>query len=136
MLTYFELASKVICPTLRAMVAYKLIKNHNFTQKEVANKLGIKQQAISNYMRGLRGHMGYLSERLSKTEKAIAWTDRIVLYIINEREKVDPIDITILLTEACNDILKSRAICEILPNELVCTVCKQQPINCPYTLKV
>ncbi|MGB9729672.1 MAG: transcriptional regulator [Thermoprotei archaeon] len=136
MLTYFEFASKVICPTLRAMIAHKLIKDYNFTQKEVADKLGIKQQAISNYMRGIRGRMGYLSERLSKTEKVIMWSEHIVQYIINERDKVDPIDITILLAEACNDILKSRVICEILPNELVCTVCKQQSVNCPYTIKV
>jgi predicted transcriptional regulator len=134
MLTYFEFAAKVICPTLRAMVAHKLIKDHNFTQKEVANIFGLKQQAISNYVRGIRGHMKYLSERLSKTEKAIMWAEKITQYIISEKDKIEATNVTMLFAEACDDILRSRVICNILYDELVCVICKQQPINCPYKI--
>lgn len=97
------------------------MKGEYFTQKEVAEIFGLKQQAISNYIRGIRGHMKYLSERITQ-------------YIINERDKVKPIDITMLFAEACDDILRSRVVCEVLYDELICTICKQQPINCPYKI--
>ncbi len=100
----------------------------------MAEIFGLKQQAISNYIRGIRGHMKYLSERLSKTERTIMWAERITQYIINERDKVKPIDITMLFAEACDDILRSRVVCEVLYDELICTICKQQPINCPYKI--
>jgi len=102
------------------MIAHRLIKNYNFTQKEVADIFGLKQQAISNYIRGIRGHMKYLSERLSKTERAVMWAEKITQYIINERNKIEPANVTMLFAEACDDILRSRVVCDILYDELVC----------------
>lgn len=54
MKTVFEVLSQEVLPTMRAMVAKKLIEN-GFSQKQVADRLGLSQPAISQYKRDLRG---------------------------------------------------------------------------------
>jgi hypothetical protein len=128
MLTPFEVAAKVICPTLRASVAYKLVKEHRFTQQEVAKKLGLKQQAVSNYIRGLRGSM----KRISEIEEVARWVERITQSIIEGAEQPD---VRVLLVEACEDLLGSQALCEILADEPICSKCTHQISNCPLIVR-
>lgn len=51
-----ELTSKVVLPSLRSLMARELIDTHGFTQKEVADILGITQASVSHYLRGKRGN--------------------------------------------------------------------------------
>lgn len=55
MKTVFEVVSQEVLPCVRALVAKKLIEN-GYSQKKVAEKLGLSQPAISQYKRDLRGH--------------------------------------------------------------------------------
>jgi len=54
MKTVFEVVSQEVLPCMRALVAKKLIEN-GFSQKQVADRLGLSQPAISQYKRDLRG---------------------------------------------------------------------------------
>ena len=54
MKTVFEVLSQEVLPTMRSMIAKKLIEN-GFSQKQVADRLGLSQPAISQYKRDLRG---------------------------------------------------------------------------------
>ena len=51
-----ELMGIEILPTVRAMVAKKLIDTYGLSQKQAAEKLGTTQPAISQYKRNLRGY--------------------------------------------------------------------------------
>ena len=42
-------------PCLRSQIAKKLLEN-GFSQKQVADRLGLSQPAISQYKKNLRGH--------------------------------------------------------------------------------
>jgi hypothetical protein len=44
-----------ILPAIRKEFAKALIKNHDLTQKKVADKLGITEAAVSRYLSGKRG---------------------------------------------------------------------------------
>jgi len=54
MRTVYEVVSQEVLPCLRALVAKKLIEG-GFSQKQVADRLGLSQPAISQYKRDLRG---------------------------------------------------------------------------------
>lgn len=49
-----EIIVKLI-PSLRASIARELIDNYNMSQAEVAEKLGVSQPAVSQYLRNIRG---------------------------------------------------------------------------------
>ena len=44
-----------VVPIIRKEFAKKLIEEHNFNQRKVADKLGITESAISRYLSGKRG---------------------------------------------------------------------------------
>ncbi len=50
----FEVMAQDVLPTVRAMIAKRLLDN-GFPQQEIANKLGLTQPAISQYKKGARG---------------------------------------------------------------------------------
>ena len=52
---YCETVSKLLLPTIRALIARNLMENHKMTQQEAAAKLCVTQSAISQYRRNLRG---------------------------------------------------------------------------------
>ena len=63
-----------VVPIIRKEFAKSLIKNHNFTQREVADKLGITEAAVSRYISGKRGAIeitdnGILKEIERSTER-------------------------------------------------------------------
>ena len=51
-----ELISNAVIPKLRSMIALKLINQHHLTQNQVAEKMGLTQAAVSNYLRKTRGN--------------------------------------------------------------------------------
>ena len=44
-----------ILPTVRALIAKKMISEYGYTQKQIAEKMGLTQPAVSQYKRSLRG---------------------------------------------------------------------------------
>ena len=54
-----------VLPVIRKEFAKNLIKNHNFSQKQTAKKLGITEAAVSRYMSGKRGTLDILDGRIS-----------------------------------------------------------------------
>lgn len=63
---YCEIVVGEVLPALRALITNELMKNYNLTQQQVANKLGLTQPAISQYMKYLRGENG---KKLQKNKK-------------------------------------------------------------------
>jgi predicted transcriptional regulator len=63
---YCEIVVGEVLPALRALIANELMKNYNLTQQQVANKLGLTQPAISQYIKYLRGENG---KKLQKNKK-------------------------------------------------------------------
>ncbi len=57
MKAFCEMASKVIIPAVRALIALMLIEKFSMTQVEIARRLGITQPAISYYMHSRRGKL-------------------------------------------------------------------------------
>ena len=55
MLAPCEIAVKCVLPSVRAMIAEKLVNKHNLNQAEAAKLLGVSQPAISLYCRKIRG---------------------------------------------------------------------------------
>ncbi|MBI2971326.1 MAG: helix-turn-helix domain-containing protein [Candidatus Aenigmarchaeota archaeon] len=56
MKTQCEVVVNDILPGLRAAVSRELIVQYNMNQSEVAERLGVSQPAISQYLRKLRGN--------------------------------------------------------------------------------
>jgi hypothetical protein len=65
-----EVVVKDVLPAIRAMLVKELIEHHRLSQVEVAQKLGITQPAVSQYLRMLRG-AGRSSALLKSIEKHI-----------------------------------------------------------------
>jgi len=55
MKSFFEMLVQDILPTARSLIAKKLISDYGLSQKQVAEKLGITQPAISQYNKSIRG---------------------------------------------------------------------------------
>ena len=57
MINPYEIISKSALPALRAMIARRLQERYDFTQQEIAERLGVTQASVSNYTRKTRGVM-------------------------------------------------------------------------------
>jgi predicted transcriptional regulator len=66
---YCEIVVGEVLPSLRALITNELMKNYDLTQQQVADKLGLTQPAISQYMKYLRGENG---KKLQKNKKLMA----------------------------------------------------------------
>lgn len=53
-----EVVARYVLPIFRSLVAKELIEKYNFTQLQVAEKLGTTQAAISQYVHSKRGYKG------------------------------------------------------------------------------
>ncbi|MEM2911675.1 MAG: XRE family transcriptional regulator [Candidatus Bathyarchaeia archaeon] len=53
-----ESVGHLVVPLIKAYIAKELIDNYHFTQVEVAEKLGITQAAVSQYLHQKRGLKG------------------------------------------------------------------------------
>ncbi|RLI37820.1 transcriptional regulator [Candidatus Bathyarchaeota archaeon] len=53
-----ETTARYLLPIFRALIAKELIERYNFTQVEVAEKLGTTQAAVSQYIQSKRGYGG------------------------------------------------------------------------------
>jgi hypothetical protein len=61
-----------VVPIIRKEFAKNLIKNHDLTQRKVANKLGITEAAVSRYVSGKRGLLEISDDEILKEIKESA----------------------------------------------------------------
>ncbi len=68
-----EISARYVIPAVRLMIAKKLIEEHNLTQSEVAELLGVTQPSISHYLNSKRGIK--TAKILSKCKKIRDYVD-------------------------------------------------------------
>lgn len=62
-----EVVAKRVLPTIRATLVKDLVKRHGLSQVQVAEKLGITQPAVSQYLSSTRG-ASYVKGFLKKSD--------------------------------------------------------------------
>lgn len=72
--TYCEIFTRYVLPSIRALIAEKLVNEYGYTQWSAAKKLGVSQALINHYLYGKRG---------AKLFKALK-NDEYVMGIIND----------------------------------------------------
>jgi predicted transcriptional regulator len=61
-----------VLPVIRREFARNMIENHKFTQKKVAQKMGLTEAAVSRYVSGKRGNSDILDgEVLEEITKSV-----------------------------------------------------------------
>lgn len=119
-----ELIVNEILPAIRSITAKKLIEDYGFSQKKVADLMGLTQPAVSQYKRNLRG---YKVEVLTKNPDVLKtlniMIERIATGISMEEQILQFRDI-------CKMLYKSGVICEMHKREepglekcKICTGC-------------
>ncbi|MCP8316219.1 MAG: helix-turn-helix domain-containing protein [archaeon] len=107
MIVPYEMVYKTAIPTLRAMIARRLIEDYGLTQEEVAKKLEITQAAVSYYIKGKRAIM----LRLDDVDE--------IRYIMNEmadllfKGEINRKEFRFRLTEVCDYIRESKLLCDL-----------------------
>ncbi len=92
--TYCEIFTRYMLPSIKALIAKKLINEYGYTQWSAAKRLGVSQALINHYIHGKRG---------VKLFKALE-SDESIMSIIN-------------------DIAKSIAMGKASAGEMVCELC-------------
>jgi predicted transcriptional regulator len=128
MLTPYEVVAGRVCPAVRGIVAKKLLK-HKMTQREAAQRLGLTQQAVSNYSLGSRG----LAKYLGKIKTIDKLTDELVGAVLDGK---DEIRVTLMLSRICDYILSSRIVCSHVKPDACCPLCMRKPKECKMRLIV
>ncbi|NWG09114.1 MAG: helix-turn-helix domain-containing protein [Nitrososphaerales archaeon] len=107
MIVPYEMVYKVAIPTIRSMIAKKLVEDYNLTQEEVAKRLDITQAAVSYYIKGKRAVMLKLDhvDEIQDLTNEIA--DLLFMGEISRRE------IRYRVTELCDCIRGSKLLCEV-----------------------
>lgn len=105
---YCETVSKLLLPTLRALIAKELMEKHKLTQQDAAIKLGVTQSAISQYRRALRG----------SNIKSIENDNEIVKEIENISKKIalnelNPLEALNDFCNICKKVRKRKILCNI-----------------------
>ncbi len=93
-----------VVPIIRKEFAKSLIENHDLTQREVADKLGITEAAVSRYISGKRGALKItdndILEEIKKSAKRIVKDNSTsvieeicrICRILKSREFIDDIN--------------------------------------------
>ena len=124
MLLPFEIIHRSAVPTIRYMVASKLIKEYNMTQNEAANILGVTQAAISNYYRRTRATVINFSDNKDICNFINELTVLLLKGNSNRPEVVEKI------VEICDYLRKEKLLCnfhkkmEPLYNSNECNACQ------------
>ena len=100
-----EMMVKRVLPVFRAVVAESLINDHGLTQTEAADKLGITQAAISQYLRDKRGHKAGSEEVLAAIHNIAGDYASKLVTVSKEEEAVCPVN----LCKVCPNLVKEIA---------------------------
>jgi predicted transcriptional regulator len=107
MILPYEIVYKTVIPTLRAMIARKLMEDYGLVQKEVAKKLEVTQAAVSYYIKGKRAIM----LRLDNVDEIQHITNEIAYLLF--KGKMSRKEFRLRMTEACDYIRESKLLCEL-----------------------
>jgi uncharacterized protein len=120
-----EVAVKTVSPAIRALLAQKLVKDHDLKEIEAANILGITQSAVSKYTKKVRGNTIPIAQF---TEIQDITNQMIILLLA---EPINQTKVMLLFCQACNTI-RSKG--------LMCQFCQQnqkiQIDNCDFCNKL
>ena len=105
---YCETVSQYVLPTMRALIAKRLMEKYKLTQQNAALKLGLTQSAVSQYIRNLRGSK---IKSIEKDESVMKEIDNLV-------DKIAAGDVNSIATfnefcNICKSIRKRKLLCEI-----------------------
>jgi len=119
---YCETASQYVLPTMRAVIAKRLMEKYKLTQQNAAIKLGLTQSAVSQYIRNLRGSKIKSIEKDENINKEIdIFVDRIASGDMNSLAALNS------FCNICKLIRKKKLMCDIhikvSPSLKDCRVC-------------
>ena len=127
MKTLCELMTLEVLPTVRALIARRLVETHGFSQKTAAEKLGTTQPAISQYKRELRG---FKTSTFSRDQELIKIIDSISKRIADG--EIDQQQAALEFCDVCRYMRKSGIACKLhrKNNPLLesCSICEK--LNC------
>lgn len=125
MLLPFEIIHRSAVPTIRYLVAIKLIKEYKMTQNEAADILGVTQAAISNYYRRTRAVVIKLNDNKEIAKYVNELTELMLEGKSNRPEVVEK------MVEICDYLRKEKLLChfhkqlEPLYNSDECNACQK-----------
>ena len=100
-----ELVAKLAIPSIRALIARRLMTVYGLTQNQVADKLGITQAAVSNYVNGKRG-ITFRVEDYPEVERGVESLSEALA-----KGNGDESAIMTRMTEICDYIRLQRLMC-------------------------
>lgn len=118
-----EVIVRYVLPTFRSLVAKELIEKYNYSQTEVAKKLGITQASISLYLYSKRGN------RRMEQLGSIPAVQLAVKEVAREIEvnKLPMMDIMMLFCKLCRTLVSQGAVCslhrDLISASGTCKVC-------------
>ena len=136
MLLPAEIETKTLIPALRAILAKKLIEEHDIREEEVSKLLGVTQAAISNYVRGTRGDPILINKLLEV--KAVSEMINDICSNLASNMAYTPSSLSKFIG-LCNYIKSSLLICDIHHNletnidEAICKECENMLLKGPGT---
>jgi len=105
---YCETVSQYVLPTMRALIAKRLMEKYKLTQQSAALKLGLTQSAVSQYIRNLRGSKIKIIEKDESIMKEIDdFVDKIAAGDVNSIATFND------FCNICRSIRKRKLLCEI-----------------------
>lgn len=99
-----EIVGSEFLPIIRALISKTLIEKYNFTQKEVAEILGVSQPLISFYLSGLRAKN--VKKFLEKNSEILEEVEKLCKKIVYE--KIDSDKIATKIIEIAKKIYKDE----------------------------
>lgn len=100
-----ELIVWYILPTIRSELSKELVNNFKMSQKEVSQRLGLTEAAVSQYLKDKRGRGKSLNKNMESAIKTLA--KKIAEYDIELTEVISE------TCKVCSTIKKGKAICEL-----------------------
>ncbi len=122
--SFCEIFARKLLPSIKLYIAYKLVREHGFTQLEASRILGVKQPLI-NYMLSGRRRPRYL-KLILETPEIKKYLDEIVERISRKNEDIGKVNLTCCIC----DLLRSRE--ELLHNILEKLGYKSEEVYIPY----
>ena len=106
-----ETSVKTVAPAIRAVLAKRLLDDHDLNQEEAAEFLGISQAAISKYISKVRGKALDLDE----VDEIQVWAEKVATELVSG--KMSKTQLVSALCQACN-LIRNKG--------LVCALCLQR----------
>ncbi len=102
-----EVIAKEILPSIRSAVVFILYNEYGLTQTEIAEKMGITQASVNQYIQETRGKNKIILEQIPEIREKLREMAEMVL---NDEKYSDS------LCNLCKDIRKDKVFCKIYKN--------------------